>query len=133
MRYLIDTNIWVFYLKERWTPVRRHLENTAPPLISVASVVWAELLAGAERYGNATERKARVEEVLAPFACLPFDLAAARRYGPLRYELEKRGESIGRNDLMIASIALAHDLILVTNNEAEFGRIKNLRVEDWSR
>jgi len=72
---------------------------------------------------------ARVERTLAPFVSLPFDDAAARNYAQIRDELEVRGEVIGPNDLFIASIALTHGLILVTNNR-EFRRITGLPVED---
>jgi tRNA(fMet)-specific endonuclease VapC len=62
---------------------------------------------------------------------LPFDDAAAEAYGRLRAELARRGTPIGPNDLMIAAIALAHDLTLVTHNTAEFSRVSGLRLEDW--
>ncbi len=57
--------------------------------------------------------------------------AAAEAYGRLRAELARRGTPIGPNDLMIAAIALAQDLTLVTHNTAEFSRVPGLRLEDW--
>ena len=60
-----------------------------------------------------------------------FDRDAARIYGSLRADLERAGTMIGPNDLMIASIALAHGLTLVTHNAAEFARVPGLKVEDW--
>ena len=65
------------------------------------------------------------------FVSLPFDDASAEAYGRLRAELARRGTPIGPNDLMIAAIALAYDLTLVTHNTAEFSRVPGLRLEDW--
>lgn len=74
---------------------------------------------------------ARVERTFAPFVSLPFDDAAARNYAQIRDELEVRGEVIGPNGLLIASIALTPGLILVTKNR-EFRRVSGLAVEDWT-
>ncbi len=132
MRFLVDTNIWIFYLKSQHTPVRSKLASTPPGEIAVATVVWAKLLHGARKYGDPADREARVENTLRPFHCLPFDLDAARHYARIRDDLERRGQLIGGNDLMIAAIALTHGLTVVTNNVSEFSRVPGLRVEDWS-
>jgi tRNA(fMet)-specific endonuclease VapC len=65
------------------------------------------------------------------FTCLPFFDSAADEYGKIRADLASRGTMMGPNDLMIASIALANGLTLVTHNTAEFGRIPALLTEDW--
>jgi len=63
---------------------------------------------------------------------LLFDDTAAEIYGRVRSQLADQGWLIGPNDLMIASIALAHGLILVTHNLGEFGRIAGLTLDDWA-
>ena len=65
------------------------------------------------------------------FESLPFDDTAAETYGRIRTDLAMQGTPIGPNDLMIASIALVHHLILVTHNTREFGRVAGLQLEDW--
>jgi tRNA(fMet)-specific endonuclease VapC len=65
------------------------------------------------------------------FISLPFDDSCAEIYGKVRTDLEKKGTSISSNDIQIASIALANDLILVTHNVREFSRIEGLKIEDW--
>ena len=132
MRYLLDTNAWIVYFKGRQTSVRSRLEGTPRDQITTCSVVWAELLHGARKYENPAERRERVERVLNPLENFDFDLAAARHYAITRDTLEKAGMVIGLNDLMIAAIALANDLTVVTNNTGEFNRVPGLRVEDWS-
>jgi tRNA(fMet)-specific endonuclease VapC len=131
MRYLTDTNIWIYYLKNRNSPVGMKLRNTPAVDIAVCSVVWAELLYGARKYEKRDERVARVVHALSPYTSLTFDDAAAAQYAEIRDKLEARGQIIGPNDLLIGAIAKTHNLILVTNN-AEFRRINGLETEDWS-
>ena len=131
MRYLLDTNTWIDYLKRPGSLVEARLRQTRADDVAVCSVVCAELLHGARKYEKRDERVARVERTLAPFRSLPFDDAAARRYAEIRDSLEARGEVIGPNDLLIAAIALTHGLTLVTNNR-EFNRVPGLTVEDWT-
>ena len=129
MRYLLDTNIWIFYLKNQSSLVGTRLRNTPANDIVVCSVVRAELLHGARKYEKRTERVARVELTLSPFISLPFDDAAAGHYATIRDDLESRGITIGSNDLMIAAIAVTHGLTLVSNNR-EFNRVGGMPVED---
>lgn len=78
MRYLVDTNAWIFYLKHVASPMEERLRRTPAADIAVCSVVWAELLHGARKYGKHEDRVARVERTLAPYLSLPFDDASAR-------------------------------------------------------
>ena len=131
MRYLLDTNSWIHYLKFPKSPIRSRLEALAPTDIAVCSVVKAELFHGAEKYGNRERRLAIVTETIAPYISLPFDDHSAVEYGLIRHQLERAGSVIGPNDLMIAAIVRANDLTLVTHNTDEFMRVEGLRVEDW--
>ncbi len=65
------------------------------------------------------------------FASLPFDDPAAESYGRIRADLSAKGTLIGPNDLIIAAIAVANHLILITRNTREFSRIQDLATEDW--
>jgi tRNA(fMet)-specific endonuclease VapC len=104
----------------------------SPHEIAACSIVWAELLHGARKYDDPAAREARVHSTLMPFASFDFDLEAARHYAVIRSDLEMRRQIIGNNDLMIAAIALANDLTVVTNNVNEFNRVPSLRSEGWS-
>ena len=74
----------------------------------------------------------KLEQLVWPnVSVIPFDGTAARTYGLLRAELEKLGTPISEPDLRIASIAMAHSLILVTGNERHFSRIPSLQIENW--
>lgn len=131
MQYLLDTNVWIYYLKHIGSPVEARLKSTPARDIAVCSVVWAELLYGARKYEKRQNRVARVQRALAPFHSFPFDDTAAHHYAEIRDDLETRGEVIGPNDLLIAAIARNHGLTLVSNNR-EFERVEGLTVEDWT-
>ena len=88
MRYLLDTNAWIHYLKHADSPVSARLRRTPAREVAVCSVVWAELLHGARKYEKRDERLARIERTLRPYRSLPFDDAAARRYAEIRDTLE---------------------------------------------
>jgi tRNA(fMet)-specific endonuclease VapC len=72
-----------------------------------------------------------MDAFLEPFEVLPFDHQAAEAYARARFELERVGRPIGERDLLIASIALARGLAVVTHNLSEFARVPGLKAEDW--
>ena len=80
---------------------------------------------------NPRRTLARQQPFVNRFVSLPFDDQAAEIYGEIRADLEKMGQPIGPNDFLIAAIAVANDVTLVTHNTREFGRAKDLKLEDW--
>lgn len=102
MAYLLDTNSWIHYLKHANSPIRTRLESLVPSEVVTCSVVRAELLHGAEKYGNRDRHVATVVQTLAPFRSHTFDDEAATIYARLRHELETAGAVIGTYDLQIA-------------------------------
>jgi tRNA(fMet)-specific endonuclease VapC len=94
-------------------------------------VVVAELLYGAHRSVNNSQVLSQVHGFCRNFQSLAFDDLAAEEYGRIRAHLDGLGMAIGPNDLLIASIAVANGLTLVTHNTSEFKRVPGLNVEDW--
>jgi tRNA(fMet)-specific endonuclease VapC len=133
MPYLLDTNSWIHYLKQPNSPVRARLQTLQPSNVVTCSVVRAELLHGAEKYGNRDRRVATVVQTLSIFRSLPFDDDAATLYAQIRHDLEVAGTTIGPYDLQIAAICLLHSFTLVTSDTKEFSRVSGLQVEDWSQ
>ena len=131
MKYLLDSNTCIVYLKQADSGVRRRLERQSPQDIVVCSVVKAELFYGAKKSKKAEENLAKQRKFFSHFLSLPFDDAGAEIYGDIRADLETKGTPIGAYDLQIAAIALANSLILVTHNTREFSRIRDLMIEDW--
>lgn len=131
MSWLLDTNACIRYLNGKSPALKQRVETAGESNIVVCSVVRGELRYGAARSRDPERAWKLQQEFLAGLASLPFDDRAADFYGDVRAALAARGEMIGPNDLLIAAIALAHGVTLVTNNVAEFGRVAGLRVEDW--
>lgn len=131
MSYLLDTNTCIRYLNGQTENVKARLERLKPDEIVLCSVVKAELLYGATKSTISERTFSRLNRFFSLFNSLAFDDRSAVVYGVIRADLERRGMPIGPNDLMIAAIALASDSTLVTHNTKEFGRIDNLKHEDW--
>jgi tRNA(fMet)-specific endonuclease VapC len=126
MPFLLDTNVWINYLKNPGSPIHIKLATLQPADVVTRSVVRSELLHGAEKYGDRNRRVAKVSQTLAPF-----DDADAVAYARIRHELETAGLVIGPYDLQIAAICVRRGFTLVTSNVGEFSRVPELAVEDW--
>jgi tRNA(fMet)-specific endonuclease VapC len=131
MKYLLDTNACIRYLNGRSESLRRQISAKNPDDIVLCSVVKAELFYGARKSQRPQRSLEKQHKFVNHFVSLPFDDEAAEVYGQIRAELERAGTPIGPNDLMIAAIAIANDVMLVTHNAREFRRVKGLRLEDW--
>jgi len=131
MIYSLDTNVCIVYLNARYPTLLPRFQTISSSDIAVCSIVRAELFYGAAKSNDPAKTLARQEAFLQPYASLPFDEKSAQIYGKERGRLEKAGISIGPLDLLIAAVALANNLILVTNNTREFSRISGLQLENW--
>lgn len=131
-RYLLDINICIYIRQKRPPKVLTHFQRMQPGDAVISIITYGELFYGAQKSRHRTRALEQLAELalLLPIAALPNE--AATTYGVVRADLEKRGETIGNNDLWIAAHARAAGLILVTNNEREFRRIRGLRIENWT-
>jgi tRNA(fMet)-specific endonuclease VapC len=129
-RYLLDTNVLSSLLRDPGGSVAQRIAQQGEATICTSIVVACELRYGVAKKGSAKLAE-RVEGLLESLEVLPLDKEADRRYGEIRFHLEKQGRPIGPNDLLIAAHALALDLTLVTHNVEEFARVPDLRLEDW--
>ena len=130
MRYLLDTNTCIIYLKGRNLNLKQRLEAVPISEVAACSIVKAELCFGAMKSANPERNFALQQAFLKQFVSLPFDDLAATTFGVMRSQLETKGTPIGAYDLQIAA-ALANNLTLVTHNTREFERVEGLQVEDW--
>ncbi|MBF0201396.1 MAG: type II toxin-antitoxin system VapC family toxin [Desulfamplus sp.] len=131
MTFLLDTNVCIKYLNGKSEKIREHIEFIEPDDVVLCSIVRAELIYGAMKSKNPEKNLEIQKKFMNRFISFPFDDDSARIYGEIRSELEKLGTPIGPNDLMIAAIAIQNDVVLVTHNTKEFGRIKTLKIADW--
>lgn len=131
MTYMLDTNACIRYLNGRSESLRQQISLRRPEEIVVCSVVKAELFYGARKSNNPQRSLEKQYRFVNRFESLPFGDEAAEAYGQIRTKLEKRGTPIGPNDLLIAAIAIVNEVVLVTHNTREFGRVEGLKYEDW--
>ena len=129
MKFLLDTDTVSYALRGHGRVAERLLDQ-APSDIGVSAISAAELRFGAHKRGSRKLHQL-IDGFLAPVVEVPFDSAAADRYGELAAELQKRGEEIGMADAMIAAHALEIGVILVTHNRRHFSRVDGLEIEDW--
>ena len=130
-RYLLDANVCIRYMNGRSPAVRARLVSVERERVYVCSIVKAEMFAGALRSNNPARSLERQRAFFAGFVSLPFDDLAAESYSQIRAHLLTIGTPIGANDMLIAAIAIANGLTLVTHNTDEFERIPGLVWEDW--
>jgi tRNA(fMet)-specific endonuclease VapC len=132
-RYMLDTDTCSYIMKRSNPAVLRRLQTVPVADVFMSVITKSELLYGVE----VSPRRAQDAAALAAF--LPYvevlDLpdAAGRHYAEIRADLKKRGALIGAHDLFIAAHARALGLTLVTNNSAEFERVKGLTIENWTQ
>lgn len=130
-RYLLDTNILSRVASEPHGPTAARLLQAGEGRLCTSIIVSCELKFGLLKKGSA-RLTAQVEAVLAVLPVLPLGGEVDERYARLRHALEKKGQPIGQNDLLIAAHALTLDAVLVSENEREFRKVPGLRVENWS-
>ena len=129
-RYLLDTNILIAVSKRRPGLAERLRLLPASDLL-LSSVVLAEIEYGIVKSAKPDLNRQVYDAMLHSFQVVEFGAAAARHYGIVRADLERQGQVIGPNDLMIAAQALAVDAVVVTDNVSEFSRVKGLVVQNW--
>jgi tRNA(fMet)-specific endonuclease VapC len=132
--HLLDANSFVDHLRSSpASNVTAKLMAAPPGSVYLCSVVLAELLYGAAHSHSAHQAAnlALIARLRQQFVSLPFDDRAAEEYGKVRAHLSAHGTLIGPNDLMIAAIALANQMTLVTHNTTEFSRVPDLTLDDW--
>ena len=131
MKYLLDTNICIYIINKKPATVLKRIQTKRPDQVAISTITQAELEYGLARSRFPERNRAALLQFLFPFQLLDFDQLAAVQYGTIRSDLESKGRPIGAMDLLIAAQAVSRNLVLVTNNEKEFGRVEGLKVENW--
>ena len=132
MRYLLDTNIVSDLVRRPQGHIAQHISEVGEAQVCTSVIVAAELRYGAAKKGS-QRLTAQLEAVLGALDVLAFEAPADEAYGLIRARLERAGQPIGANDLLIAAHAVALGCVIVTDNESEFGRIEGLPRENWLR
>jgi tRNA(fMet)-specific endonuclease VapC len=131
-RYMLDTDTCSYIMKRSSPTMLRRLKAVPVTSVCMSIITKAELLYGVEVSPRKTQDTAALAAFLPHVEVLEFPDDAVTHYAQIRADLKKRGRMIGANDLFIAAHARSLGLRLVTNNTAEFGRVKGLPLENWT-
>ncbi len=132
MKYMLDTNICIYLIKQKPVQVMKRFSACAIGEIGVSAITVSELWYGVAKSARHKVNGRALAQFLLPLTIAAFDEAAAEAYGTLRTTLERAGQPIGAMDMLIAAHAVSMDIVLVTNNLGEFSRVPGLMVENWA-
>jgi tRNA(fMet)-specific endonuclease VapC len=131
MKFMLDTNTCIYIIKRKPPDVIERFNQTEISQIGISSITLSELLYGVSKSSKPEQNQIALIQFVAPLEILPYSDETAQYYGDLRAHLEKQGTPIGSLDMLIAAHALSIACTLVTNNEKEFIRIPNLKINNW--
>ena len=131
MRYIVDSDILIYFLKQH-PQVTQKFGTRDPDEIGTTIINYAELLFGAYNSAKVKQNLKNIKSLLETISIINFEKNAGEIFAQLKTNLRKSGKVIADLDLIIASICLSNDFILVTNNTKHFGRIEELKIENWS-
>jgi len=132
MKYMLDTNICIYIIKEKPAKVINKFHTLDIGDVCISSITLAELEYGVEKSQYTERNRLALAGFLSSIEVLSFSDKAATEYGRIRANLERQGNIIGAYDLMIGAHALSENITLVTNNMKEFKRIDKLSLENWA-
>jgi tRNA(fMet)-specific endonuclease VapC len=132
LRYLLDTDTCIYALKQRPRVLEKLLSQSRSD-VGLSVITEAELRTGVAKSSSPIRTERLVDAFLRPLEIAPFTSEDAVSYARVRAHLERSGTPIGPLDTLIAAQAVSRKLVLVTNNEREFGRVPGLRLENWSK
>lgn len=131
-RYLLDTDICIYIRRAQPPRILERFEHLKPGDAAISVITYGELAYGVAKSATPEKAAAALQRLIAVLPVLHLPEDAGRTYGNIRAALASKGTLIGPNDLWIAAHALASRLTLVTNNEREFRRMKDLKIENWA-
>jgi tRNA(fMet)-specific endonuclease VapC len=131
--FMLDTDVCIYLIKERPSKLLAEILKRPPSEICLSSVTVSELEYGVAKSAHPERNRRALDKFLLPFEIAPYGMDAARAYGPVRAELERKGRPIGSLDTMIAAHAKSLKATLITNNVKEFSRVAGLEVGEWSK
>jgi len=131
-RYMLDTDISSYIMKRTHPHILQRLQRTQVSDVCISVITKSELMYGVEVSPRQKQDKAVFDEFLRYVEVLDLPGEAALDYAQIRGTLKVQGAMIGANDLFIAAHARYLGLTLVTNNTREFGRVRDLSIENWN-
>lgn len=131
-KFLIDTDIVIYWLKNKYPLINESIKKAGKKSVFISSITAAELYFGAYNSARKEENISVIEGLLDKIGVILFDEKCGKHFGEIKARLKSTGQIISDSDIFIAATAISNDFVLVTNNEAHFGRIENLTIENWT-
>jgi len=131
IHYLLDTNICIYIINKRPPEVFERFRSIQLIQLHIPTIVISELYFGLEKNQSHQRNATFLENFIAPLSITGFSIDAAKQAAKIRCQLRKQGTPIGAYDIQIAAVAMAEDMVLLTNNTKEFKRIDGLKLENW--
>jgi predicted nucleic acid-binding protein len=129
--YLLDTDTIIYNLKGH-EGIRKNLEKHIEDPVKISVITLMELYYGAYKSERVSGNLAKIKTIESSFEIIPTGNESAEIFGRLKASFQKKGNSLDDFDLIIASCALANNLVLVTNNTKHFKRIDSLKLDNWT-
>ena len=131
-RYMLDTDMCSYIIREHPERVRRRFQTLAMEQLCISVVTYAELIYRVERSSSRRVNRPVIEDFVRHLDVMNWDTGAAGQYGVIRAELEAAGSPVGAMDTMIAAHAKSIKAVLVTNNRRHFTKVKGLKIDNWT-
>jgi len=131
IHYLLDTNICIYIINKRPPEVFERFRSIKLMQLHIPTIVISELYFALEKNQFHQRNASFLENFIAPLSITGFSIDAAKHAARIRYQLRKQGAPIGAYDIQIAAVAMAEDMVLLTNKTKEFKRIDGLKLENW--
>jgi tRNA(fMet)-specific endonuclease VapC len=131
-RYMLDTDTCSYIMKRSNDAVLKRLQQVPVGDVCISVITKSELLFGVELSPRRQQNEVALNAFLRYLEVLDFPDEASLHYAKIRADLKTLGTMIGANDLFIAAHARSLGLMLVTNNTREFGRVRDLAIENWT-
>ena len=133
--FMLDTDICIFLMRGESPALAAKVQSVPLQQQVMSAMTFAELTYGVQASAAAKRKQnqAVLDSLALYLAVLDWPQDAAKHYAEIRADLKKRGAQLGAADLMIAAHARAMGAIVVTNNVKDFGRVKGLEVENWTK
>jgi tRNA(fMet)-specific endonuclease VapC len=132
MKLMLDTNICIDLIRDRPSALLKRFASHTVGDIGISVITLAELEYGVSKSSRPATNREALDQFVSPLEVAAFERPATAVYGRLRAALEKKGQSIGSMDLLIAAHAVSLDVRLITHNVRELGRVPGLQIEDWT-
>lgn len=131
MKYLLDTDICSYIIRKRPRSVIDRFKKVPIGEIGISVITICEFEAGIPGSTHPEKLRSAIDTFLSPFTIVEFRQTDAMAFGRIDHQLRSQGTPIGDMDTLIASQAVARELILITNNVRHYSRVPHLTYESW--